>query len=45
MVNSINMPVSRERMEQYQNSHMRQLEHASKVWDAREMKSKNNNMW
>ena len=43
MVNSINMPVSRERMEQYQNRHMRQIEHASKVWDAREMKSKNNN--
>ena len=44
MVNSIIMPVSRERMEQYQNRHMRQIEHASKVWDAREMKSKNNNM-
>jgi len=44
MVNSLNMPVSRERLEKYQNRHMRQLEHASKVWDAREMKSKNNNM-
>ena len=44
MVNLINMPVSRERLEKYQNRHMRQLEHASKVWDAREMKSKNNNM-
>ena len=44
MVNLINMPVSRERLEKYQNRHMRQLEHASKVWDAREMKSKNNNL-
>ena len=44
MVNSINMPVSRERLEKYQNRHMRQLEHASKVNDAREMRSKNNNM-
>ena len=44
MVNSINMPVSRERLEKYQNRHMRQLEHASKVWDAREMKSKNNSL-
>jgi hypothetical protein len=43
MVNLINMPVSRERMEQYQNRHVRQLEHASKVNDAREMRSKNNN--
>ena len=44
MVNLINMPVSRERLEKYQNRHMRQLEHASKVWDAREMKSKNNSL-
>ena len=44
MVNSINMPVSRERMEKYQNTHMRQIEHASKIWEGREMKSKNNAM-
>ena len=44
MVNSINMPVSRERVEQYQNRHMRQIEHAAKQWDARESKSKNNTM-
>ena len=44
MVNSINMPVSRERMEKYQNKHMRQIEHASKIWEGREMKSKNNAM-
>ena len=40
MVNSINMPVSRERMEQYQNIHMRQIEHAAKQWDAGESQSK-----
>ena len=44
MVNAINMPVSRERMEKYQNRHIRQVEHASKQWEARESKSKNNNM-
>ena len=44
MVNSINMPVSRERMEKYQNRHLRQIEHASKQVEARESKSKNNNM-
>ncbi len=44
MVNSINMPVSRERMEKYQNRHMRQIEHASKQVEARESKTKNNNM-
>ena len=38
----INMPVSRERMEKYQNRHIRQIEHAAKQWDAREMKVKNN---
>ena len=31
-------------MEKYQNRHMRQIEHTSKVWDAREMKSKNNSL-
>ena len=44
MVNSINMPVSRERMEKYQNKHMRQIEHAAKQVEARESKTKNNHM-
>ncbi len=44
MVNSINMPVSRERMEKYQSRHMRQVEHAAKQVEARESKTKNNNM-
>ena len=44
MVNSLNMPVSRERMEHFQNRHLRQIEHASKQWEARESKSKNNTM-
>ena len=44
MVNLVNMPVSRERMEKYQNKHTRQIEHASKIWEEREMKSKNNAM-
>ena len=44
MVNSINMPVSRERMENYQNIHMRQVEHAAKQVEARESKTKNNHM-
>ncbi len=44
MPNLVNMPVSRERMEQYQNRHVRQMEHAAKQWEAREMKTKNNNM-
>ena len=38
------MPVSREQMEKYQNRHVRQIEHAAKQVEAREMKSKNNNM-
>lgn len=38
------MPVSRERMEKYQNRHMRQIEHAARQWEARELKVKNNNM-
>jgi hypothetical protein len=42
MVNAVNMPVSRERMEKYQKMHMRQIEHAAKQWDARESKVKNN---
>ena len=44
MVNSINMPVSRERMEKYQNRHIRQVEHAAKQVAARESKTKNNHM-
>ena len=44
MVNLVNMPVSRERMEKFQNRHMRQIEHASKQWEARDMKTKNNTM-
>ena len=44
MVNSINMPVSRERMEKYQNRHLRQIEHAAKQVEAKESKTKNNNM-
>ena len=44
MVNLVNMPVSRERMDKYQNRHVRQLEHAAKQYEARESKTKNNNM-
>ncbi len=44
MVYSVNMPVSRERMEQYQNRHLRQVEHASKQAEARDTKGKNNMM-
>ena len=44
MPNLVNMPVSRERMEKYQNRHVRQLEHAAKQWEARETKTKNNNL-
>ena len=44
MPNLVNMPVSRERVEQYQNKHFRQLEHAAKQWEARETKTKNNNL-
>ena len=44
MVNLVNMPVSRERMEQYQNRHLRQVEHASKQSEARDAKGKNNMM-
>ena len=44
MVNLVNNPVSRERMEQYQNRHLRQIEHAAKQWDARESKVKSNNL-
>ena len=44
MVNSVNMPVSRERLEKYQNRHLRQIEHAAKQVEAKESKTKNNNM-
>ena len=44
MVNLVNMPVSRERMEMYQNRHLRQIEHAAKQAEARDTKSKNNTM-
>jgi len=44
MPNLVNMPVSRERMEKYQNRHLRQIEHAAKQHEGREMKSKNNMM-
>ena len=40
----INMPVSTERMEQYQNTRIRQIEHAAKQWEARGMKTNNNNV-
>ena len=44
MFNLVNMPVSRERMEQYQNRHLRQVEHSAKQAEARDTKSKNNTM-
>ena len=44
MVNLVNMPVSRERLEKYQNRHLRQIEHAAKQVEVRESKTKNNNM-
>ena len=44
MVNAVHMPVSRERMEHYQNRHLRQMDHAAKQWEGRETKSKNNAM-
>ena len=43
-IDVVNMPVSRERMEKYQNRQIRQIEHAAKQWEAREAKSKNNSM-
>ena len=44
MVNLVNNPVSRERMEQYQNRHLRQIEHAAKQWEAKESKVKNSHL-
>ena len=31
-------------MEQYQNRHLRQIEHAAKQWEAKESKVKNNHL-
>ena len=42
MVNLINMPVSRETMEKYQNRYVQQVEHATKQWEARVNKVANN---
>jgi hypothetical protein len=42
MVNLVNMPVSRERMQKFQNRYYNQIEHAAKQWEARENKVKNN---
>ena len=44
MVNFVNMPISRSEMEQYQNRHLRQIEHAARQWEARESKVKNSNL-
>ena len=43
MVNLVAMPVSRGPMEKYQNRHIRQVEHATKQWEARARKVANNN--
>ena len=43
MVNLVAMPVSRGAMEKYQNMHIRQVEHATKQWEARASKVANNN--
>ena len=42
MVKLVTMPVSRKEMEKYQNMHTRQVEHATKQWEARETKVANN---
>ena len=42
MVNLVAMPVSRKELEKYQNMHTRQVEHATKQWEARENKVANN---
>ena len=42
MVNLISMPVSRKEMEKHQNTHARQVEHATRQWEARENKDANN---
>ena len=43
MVNSVAMPVSRKIIEKHQNRHIRQVEHATKQWEARANKVANNN--
>ena len=43
MVNLVAMPVSRKEMEKHQNMQTRQVEHATKQWEARENKVANNN--
>ena len=43
MVNSVAMPVSRKTIEMHQNRHIRQVEHATKQWEARANKVANNN--
>ena len=40
MVNLINLPVSRQRMEHYQNKHGRQIEHAARQVELRDAKVK-----
>ena len=42
MVNLVAMPVSRKEMEKYQNVQTRQVEHATKQWEARKNKVANN---
>ena len=42
MVNLVAMPVSRKEMEKHQNMQIRQVEHATKQWEARENKVANN---
>ena len=42
MVDAINLPVSRKRMEKYRNMHTRQTEHAAKQCEARQSKVQNN---
>ena len=42
MVSLVAMPVSRKEMEKHQNTHARQVDHATKQWEARENKVANN---
>ncbi len=42
MVTLEGLPVSRKRFEKYRNMHTRQMEHAAKQWEARQMKVQNN---
>ena len=44
MVNAVNVPISTAEMEQYQNRHLRQIEHAARQWEARKPKVKNSNL-